>query len=94
MLDLNNDFKEFKQLLNFYELEYLVVGGCALAFHWRPRFTGDIDFWISVSSENATRFMQVLTDFGFDNLLLTVEDFTKVDVVVQFGYEPNRETWY
>ena len=34
--------------------------------------------------------MRVLTDFGFGNLLLTVEDFTKEDVVVQFGYEPNR----
>ena len=90
MLELNSDFKEFIQLLNFHEIEYLVVGGYALAFHGRPRFTGDIDFWIAVSSENATRFMRVLTDFGFGNLLLTAEDFTKEDVVVQFGYEPNR----
>ena len=90
MLELNSDFKEFIQLLNFHEIEYLVVGGFALAFHGRPRFTGDIDFWIAVSSENAKRFMKVLKDFGFGNLALTAEDFTKEDVVVQFGYEPNR----
>ncbi|HRH36223.1 MAG TPA: nucleotidyltransferase [Catalimonadaceae bacterium] len=90
MLELNSDFKEFIQLLNLHEIEYLVVGGYALAFHGRPRFTGDIDFWIAVSAENGKRFMQVLKDFGFADLLLTADDFTEEDVVVQFGYEPNR----
>lgn len=90
MLELNSDFKEFIQLLNIHEIEYLVVGGYALAYHGRPRFTGDIDFWIAVSSENARKFMEVLKEFGFGNLALTAEVFSREDVVVQFGYEPNR----
>lgn len=39
MLELNSDFKEFIQLLNLHEIEYLVVGGYALAFHGRPGFS-------------------------------------------------------
>lgn len=90
MLELNSDFKEFIQLLNYHEVEFLIVGGYALAFHGRPRFTGDIDFWIGVSADNAERLMRVLRDFGFGSLTLTAQDFMNEDIVVQFGYEPNR----
>ena len=40
---LNRDFKEFAELLNANAVEYLVVGGYALAAHGRPRYKGDID---------------------------------------------------
>ncbi|CAA9233368.1 MAG: hypothetical protein AVDCRST_MAG95-1094 [uncultured Adhaeribacter sp.] len=35
--------KEFLQLLNQNKVEYLVVGGYAVAFHGYPRYTGDFD---------------------------------------------------
>ncbi len=90
MLDLNPDFKEFIELLNAHEVEYLVVGGYAVAFHGRPRFTGDIDFWIAISSVNASRIRHVLDEFGFSSLPLTAADFQGPDLVIQLGYEPNR----
>jgi len=31
-----------------------------------------------------------LNEFGFQTLSLVAEDFQKEDLVVQFGYEPNR----
>lgn len=34
--------------------------------------------------------MRVLSDFGFGGFDLAASDFTKEDVVVQFGVEPNR----
>ncbi len=40
---LSKDFKEFLSLLNLNQVEYLVVGGYALAAHGHPRYTGDID---------------------------------------------------
>jgi len=40
---LNRDFKEFAELLNAAGVDYLVVGGYALAAHGHPRYTGDID---------------------------------------------------
>ncbi len=43
---LTPDFKEFAALLNSNKVEYLVVGGYALAAYGHPRYTGDLDFWI------------------------------------------------
>ena len=34
---LTSDFKEFAQLLDTNEVEYLIVGGYALAAHGHPR---------------------------------------------------------
>jgi hypothetical protein len=43
-MEIPKDFKELLDLFNFHKVEYLIVGGYALAFHGAPRFTGDIDF--------------------------------------------------
>ena len=40
---LNKDFREFVELLDSNGVEYLVVGGYALAAHGHPRYTGDLD---------------------------------------------------
>jgi len=89
-MELNQDFKEFIQLLNEKQVEYLVVGGYAVAFHGYPRYTGDIDIWVAISKENAEKVMQVLKDFGFGSLGISEEDFLKQDLVIQLGYEPIR----
>lgn len=90
MLELSQDFKEFVELLNAYEVEYLVVGGYAVAFHGRPRFTGDMDFWIAISADNAQWVVQVLNEFGFASIGIMATDLQQEDIVVQLGYEPNR----
>ncbi len=89
-MELNQDFKEFIELLNSNEVKYIVVGGYAVGFHGYPRYTGDIDLWIAISKENTERFVDVLKKFGFAALALIPEDFQKEDLVIQFGYEPNR----
>ena len=87
---VNQDFKEFIQLLNEYKVEYLIVGGYALAFHGYPRFTQDIDFWIWMNRENAAKIISVLKEFGFTSLHLEEEDFLDSENVIQLGYAPNR----
>ena len=87
---LNKDFKEFVGLLDSTNVEYLLVGGYALAAHGHPRYTGDIDFWVNPTPENAARLMQALTAFGFGGLGLTRDDFMQPDAVVQLGYPPAR----
>ncbi len=87
---LNNDFKEFIQLLNVHDVRYLVVGGYAVAFHGHPRYTKDIDIWIMLEKMNAERMLDVLTAFGFSSLGLRADDFLKKDNVVQLGNPPNR----
>ncbi len=89
-MELNQDFKEFIELLNANEVQYLVVGGYAVGFHGHPRYTGDIDFWVAISRENAEKIIVVLREFGMSVLALQAEDFMKEDMIIQIGYEPNR----
>ncbi len=87
---LNRDFKEFVASFNARAVEYLVVGGYALAVHGRPRYTGDIDLWIRASDDNAQRVLAALADFGFAGLNITVADLTLPGNVIQLGYPPRR----
>jgi hypothetical protein len=56
---MNKDLREFTALLNSHGVEFLVVGGYCLAFHGVPRFTGDIEFFIRVSPDNAERLEEI-----------------------------------
>src|SRR5476651_2315420 len=85
-----NDFIDFIELLNHHDVKYMVVGAHALAFHGRPRHTGDLDIWIKPSSENAEKMVLVLKGFGFESLGLQKDDFLKENYVTQLGYPPLR----
>jgi len=87
---LQNDLSEFVALLNSIGVDYLVVGGHAVAFHGHPRLTGDIDFFVRPTRENGVRIMIVLDQFGFGQLPLQPDDFTTQGRVVQLGRPPNR----
>ncbi|WP_235833024.1 DUF6036 family nucleotidyltransferase [Arcticibacter tournemirensis] len=84
------DFVDFINLLNRHKVEYMVVGAHALAFHGRPRHTGDLDIWIKPSIFNAEKMINVIDDFGFSSLGLVKEDFLKDNYVTQLGYPPLR----
>ena len=64
-MTLAQDFEDFVKLLNKHQVEYMVVGGYALAFHGKPRHTGDLDIWINSSGTNAEKF-----EDAFPNKLL------------------------
>lgn len=87
---LPNDWIEFVDCLNANGVDYLVVGAFALAFHRLPRTTGDIDFWIDPTPENAERAVKALDDFGFGSLGVTANDLAKKDMILQMGYPPGR----
>jgi hypothetical protein len=84
------DFIDFINLLNQHGVDYMIVGAHALAFHGRPRHTGDLDIWIKPSNENADKMITVINDFGFSSLGLTGSDFLKENYVTQLGYPPLR----
>ncbi|NJM12516.1 MAG: hypothetical protein HC889_12160 [Synechococcaceae cyanobacterium SM1_2_3] len=87
---LSQDFKEFVELLNRHEAEYLIVGGYAVGIHGYPRYTGDLDVWINPTMENAQKMIKVLNDFGFSSFGLAEADFIKPGNVIQMGYPPFR----
>lgn len=89
-MEIEPDFKELLVLLNSHHVEYLLVGGYALAFHGAPRFTGDLEVFVKPESSSAARVMSALADFGFGAVGLSAEDFEKPNQVVQLGIPPVR----
>jgi len=89
-MEVQKDFRELLELFNAHKVEYLIVGGYALAFHGVPRYTGDIDIFVKPDTENALRILKALDEFGFGSLDLKEEDFRSPNKVVQLGYPPVR----
>ena len=89
-MEVQKDFRELLELFNTHKVEYLIVGGYALAFHGVPRYTGDIDIFVKPDTENALRILKALDEFGFGSLDLKEEDFRSPNKVVQLGYPPVR----
>ena len=89
-MELQPDYRDLLALLNAHSVEFIIVGGYALAFHGAPRFTGDLDILIRANPENADRVMRALEEFGFGSTGLTAKDFLSPDKVVQLGVPPVR----
>ncbi len=89
-MKLDQDLREFIELLNAHNVRYLVVGAYALAFHGRPRYTGDIDFFVQPSAQNAELVAKIIEEFGFASLGIVAADLSIDDQVIQLGVEPNR----
>lgn len=68
----------------------MVVGAYALAYHARPRATGDLDIWVDPAPENANRVHAALLAFGAPLGDLTAEELSQPDLVYQIGVVPRR----
>lgn len=89
-LKLINDFKEFFELLNSEKVEYLLIGGFAVALHGHVRATSDIDVWIRASPENSIRVAKALRRFGFSERTIDDAMFAEPRKIFQFGVPPYR----
>jgi predicted nucleotidyltransferase len=89
-MTLAKDFEDFVKLLNQNHVAYMIVGGYALAFHGKPRHTGDLDIWIQNSDDNSDKLVNVIKEFGLGSLGLTKADFLQEGYVTQIGYPPLR----
>ncbi len=89
-IEFPNDFSEFLRLLNRHEVDYLLIGGFAVALHGYPRATADMDVWVARNTQNAGRIVAALREFGFDIPTLTAELFLDPDHIVRMGNAPLR----
>lgn len=89
-MKLDADSREFIESLTSLGVEFLVVGGHAVAFHGHPRFTGDIDLLVRPTLANATLVLEALQRFGFESHTLTVDQLTEPYRIIQLGRPPNR----
>ena len=89
-MEIQPDFRDLLACLTKREVEFLVVGGYALAWYGAPRTTGDLDLYVRPSEENAKRIVAALGDFGLGSLDLSPTDFSTPDKVIQLGFPPVR----
>ncbi|MEM8886336.1 MAG: hypothetical protein AAGD14_19935 [Planctomycetota bacterium] len=89
-MKLPADGREFIELLNSHEVEYLVVGGYAVGFHGYPRYTGDIEFFVRADEANANRLVDLLGAFGFADAEQLRDNLTRPDQIIQLGMTPYR----
>jgi hypothetical protein len=88
MITLPPDFKDFIRLLNEHEVEYLLIGGYAVALYGHVRFTQDMDIWVNTTPENAQRVVQTLLAFGLSSANELLDVFQKENRVVAMGVPP------
>jgi hypothetical protein len=88
----NPHYKELLQLLNEFQVEYLIVGGFAVMKYGEPRYTKDLDVWVHNSAENSRRVVEALKKFGapLDHDGITEGTFAGQQVVYQIGIAPVR----
>ncbi len=87
-MNIQQDFREFLLLLERYDVDYMVIGGYAVAIHGHPRFTKDLDIFYNNDGENVVRLKQALAEFGFPLDQLKEGLFSEEGTVIQFGVPP------
>ena len=81
---------ELLELLNSRGVDYVIVGTHSLAFHGRPRSSGDLDILIRPTETNARRVVDLLNQFGFGQSGFKEADFLEPEQIIQLGCPPNR----
>jgi hypothetical protein len=87
---VNSDFTDLLKLFNANNVKYLVIGGYAVIQYGEPRFTKDLDLWISTEPDNARAIYQALKSFGAPLAGLTEADFSEEGYFYQMGVPPMR----
>lgn len=87
---VNSDFTELMNLFNANKVRYLIIGGYALIQYSEPRYTKDLDIWISTDQDNAAAVYKTLKEFGAPLVELTEKDFAKEGYFYQMGRPPMR----
>ena len=89
-MNIHPDFEELLRLLEEHGVDYMIVGGYAVAYHGYPRFTKDIDVFFDSSDDNVDRLRNALIAFAFREEELPREAFTTKGHVLTFGVAPTR----
>jgi hypothetical protein len=87
---MNQDFRDLLAEFNAHHVEYIVVGGHALAAHGFVRATKDFDVWVRPSVANAPRVLAALAAFGAPLHDLSEADLASPGTVFQIGVPPIR----
>lgn len=85
---IHDDLKDLFHLLNVNDVEYVIVGGYAVAFHGFIRATKDIDILFRNSSSNINNLIKAIDSFGISAELLDHNTFSEMGRIVRIGESP------
>jgi predicted nucleotidyltransferase len=87
---LSDEFRDFLKCLNDAGVDYLLIGGHAVAYHGYVRPTTDMDIWIALDRTNAEKAIAAIRNFfGTEMAGMTPEWFLDPEHVSRFGVRPN-----
>ena len=89
-MTIHPDFNDLLRSLEEHRVDYMIVGGYAVAFHGAPRYTKDIDVFYDNGAENVARLQDALVAFGFSRSEVPAEIFTESGSIVTLGAVPTR----
>lgn len=87
---MNQDFSDLLRAFNDEGVRYLIVGGYALIKYTEPRYTKDLDIWVSPDADNARRVFQALLKYGAPVTHMSPADFMRKGFFFTMGLAPNR----
>jgi hypothetical protein len=87
---LSEDLRAFLRLLTASEVDFMLVGGYAVALHGFPRATADLDVWINTNPLNVERVLAALREFGFTPDAQAAQALGTPGKVLRMGYPPAR----
>ncbi len=89
-MEPDQEFREFAESLMSHGLKFMIIGGYAVTAHGHPRYTGDINFFVEKSPENAERIVKAIHDFFGPLPNVQVENFLDDKRMSQLGGPPYR----
>lgn len=87
---LHPDFRDLLSALARCNARYLVIGGYAVGYHDRPRYTKDIDLWIDPALDNVERCALALDEFGAPQNVIDALRTSAPGTIVWMGVAPQR----
>lgn len=88
---LTPDQKELIELLNQAEVDYMLIGAIAVAYHGYPRDSLDLDIFCNPDKNNIEKLFETLNDFFHDGFHTdaTYDDIAE-GTVIRFGVGNQR----
>jgi len=89
-MHIHNDFREFLKLLKDHDVDFVVLGGYAVAFHGYVRNTQDIDILFRNDERGVRGVLAALRAFGFPEGTVDSATVAEPGNVLRIGIPPVR----
>ena len=89
-MKMNADFVDFLKLLTVRKVDYLIIGGFAVAHYGYVRNTGDFDIWVRQTDRNVELTADALEEFGYAPKEKSLPFLKEPGKILRMGMPPFR----